>query len=292
MKIVVTGSLGNISKPLAQRLTQEGHAVTVISSKLDKQPDIEALGATAAIGSLEDADFLTATFSGADSVYVMIPPNFTEPNQVAYYRRLGSNYVHAIRQAGVKRVVGLSSWGAHLDRGTGPILGSHHVEGLLNELTDVTLTHLRPTSFYTNLYGFVGMIKGAGFIGANYGGDDKVAMVHPRDIADAAAEELTASAATGQHIRYVSSDECTCNEAARVLGAAIGKPDLAWVLFTDEQMQENLEKNGVPAPVATGVVELYASIHSGRLGEDYEQHKPVMGKVKLADFAKEFAAAF
>ncbi|WP_324677385.1 NAD(P)H-binding protein [Hymenobacter sp. GOD-10R] len=292
MKIVVTGSLGNVSKPLAQRLTQEGHAVTVISSKPDKQPDIEALGATAAIGSVEDADFLATAFAGADAVYVMIPPNFTEPDQVAYYRRLGNNYAHAIRQAGVKRVVGLSSWGAHLDRGTGPILGSHHVEGILNELPSVALTHLRPTSFYTNLYGFVGMIKGAGFIGANYGGDDKVAMVHPRDIADAAAEELTASAAPGQHIRYVSSDECTCNEAARALGAAIGKPDLAWVLFTDEQMQESLEKNGVPASVATGVVELYASIHNGRLGEDYEQHKPVMGKVKLADFAKEFAAAF
>ncbi|OUJ74206.1 NmrA family NAD(P)-binding protein [Hymenobacter crusticola] len=292
MKIVVTGSLGNISKPLVESLAQKGHAITVVSSKPEKQEAIEALGATAAIGSVEDAAFLTTAFSGADAVYLMIPPNFTEADQIAYYRRLGSNYVHAIRQTGVKRVVGLSSWGAHLDKGTGPILGSHHVEGLLNELTDVALTHLRPTSFYTNLYGFVSMIKGAGFIGANYGGDDKVAMVHPRDIADAAAEELTTAAATGQRIRYVSSDECTCNEAARALGAAIGKPDLAWVLFTDQQMQENLEKNGVPAPVATGVVELYASIHNGRLGEDYELHKPAMGKVKLADFAKEFAAAF
>jgi uncharacterized protein YbjT (DUF2867 family) len=292
MKIVVTGSLGNVSKPLTQELIEKGHAVTVISSKPDKQPAIEALGATAAIGSVEDAAFLASAFGRADAVYVMIPPNFTEPDQVAYYCRLGTTYAQAIEQAKVKRVVVLSSWGAHLDSGTGPILGSHHVEGILNELTDVSLTHLRPTSFYTNMYGFVDMIKNQGFIGANYGGDDKVAMVHPQDIAAAAAEELTAPATIGQHVRYVSSDECTCSEAARIFGAAIGKPDLSWITFTDEQMQQGMVQHGVPAAVAAGVVELYASIHSGKLGEDYELHKPIMGKVKLADFAKEFAAAF
>lgn len=292
MKIVVTGSLGNIGKPLAQELVEKGHTVTVISSKPEKQADIEDLGAKAAVGSVEDPDFLASAFVGADAVYLMIPPNLTEFDQVAYYSRLGRNYVHALQHAGVKQVVNLSSWGAHLDKGTGPILGSYHVEKILNEVPTIALTHLRPTSFYTNLYGFVGMIKAQGFIGANYGGDDKVSMVHPRDIAAAAAEELVTPTAAGHYIRYVASDECTCTEAAHVLGAAIGKPDLSWVTFTDQQMQENLEKNGLPAAVAAGVVELYASIHSGRLGEDYEQHKPVMGKVKLADFAQEFAAAF
>ena len=52
MKIIITGSLGHISKPLAQELVQKGHAVTVISSNPDKQKDIEAIGAIAAIGSV------------------------------------------------------------------------------------------------------------------------------------------------------------------------------------------------------------------------------------------------
>jgi uncharacterized protein YbjT (DUF2867 family) len=72
MKIVVTGSLGHISKPLTIELVEKGHQVTVISSKVEKQKDIEALGATSAIGTMEDVDFLTATFMGADSVYTMI----------------------------------------------------------------------------------------------------------------------------------------------------------------------------------------------------------------------------
>ncbi|MBC8041943.1 MAG: NAD(P)H-binding protein [Rhizobacter sp.] len=292
MKIIVTGSLGHISKPLTKELVQKGHQVTVISSNREKQKDIAALDATAAIGSLEDVDFLKRAFSGADAVYCMIPPNFGEPNQVAYYRRIGSNYARAIGQSGIKRVVHLSSYGAHLEKGTGFILGSHHVEGILNELSDIAITHLRPAYFYYNLYNFADMIKGAGFIGANYGGDDKMVMVHPNDIAAAASEELE-TPATGKQVRYVASDEHTCNEVASILGAAIGKPDLKWVTFTNEQMQEGMEKRGMPASLVANFVEMGTSTHSGAMREHYELHKPVaMGKVKTEDFAKEFAAAF
>ena len=292
MKIIVTGSLGNISKPLAATLVQQGHAVTVISSQPARQAAIEALGATAAIGSLDDAAFLAATFAGADAVYAMVPPSYREPDSRAYFQRIGRHYAQAIRQAGVGRVVQLSSWGAHLDHGTGGILGSHDVEEILAELPGFALTHLRPTSFYTNYYGFMGMIKAAGIMGANCGAAVRVALVHPRDIATAAAEELTRPAGPGRTVRYVASDERTPTEVAQVLGAAIGQPDLRWVAFSDEQMRQNLLQNGLPPSTAADVVDIYASMNSGALGEDYEQHKPPLGQVKLEDFAQEFAAAF
>src|SRR5919202_1837488 len=191
MNIIVTGSLGHIGKPLTQQLVNEGHTVTVISSRPDRQNDIEALGAIAAIGSLEDLPFLTSTFAGADAVFAMVPPNFAEPDQVIYYQRIASNYVQAIKSSTIKRVVHLSSYGAHLEKGTGFILGAHFAEETLNGLLSVKITHLRAGYFYYNLYNFVDMIKGAGFISANYGGDDKMVLVDPRDIAVAAAEELT-----------------------------------------------------------------------------------------------------
>ena len=88
MKIIVTGSLGNISKPLTQLLVDQGHEVTVVSSDPQKQAAIEALGATAAIGSIADVNFLTKTFIGADAVYGMIPLSFTEPDLGDYLRRM------------------------------------------------------------------------------------------------------------------------------------------------------------------------------------------------------------
>ena len=291
MNIVITGSLGHIGKPLTDELVGKGHAVTVISSKPQKQADIETAGATAAIGSVEDVAFLKATFTGADAVFCMIPPNFLESDQLTYYSRIGDYYAQAIQQAGVRRVVHLSSYGAHLEKGTGFIVGSYQVEKRLNTLPNVALTHIRPGYFYYNLFGFVGMIQAAGFMGANYGGEDKMVLVSPVDIAAAVADELT-TAQTDRPVRYVASDERTCSEVARVLGGAIGKPDLTWAVISSDQMQQGLEANGVPAPTASALVELGAATHSGILREDYDHYKPVLGQVKLEDFAPEFAAGF
>ena len=115
MNIIITGSLGNISKPLAIDLVHKGHAVTVISIKPDKKAAIEAIGATAAIGSMEDVDFLTTTFTGADAVYCMIPFSFAEEDQTGYMRRIANNYLEALKQADVKRVVALSGWAARFN---------------------------------------------------------------------------------------------------------------------------------------------------------------------------------
>ena len=57
-------------------------------------------------------------------------------------------------------------------------------------------------------------------------------------------------------------------------------------------MRDNLLQNGLPPSTAADIVTIYASMSSGALGEDYEQHKPALGKVNLEAFAKEFAAAF
>jgi uncharacterized protein YbjT (DUF2867 family) len=295
MKIIVTGSLGHISLPLTQELVQKGHAVTVISSSSEKQAAIEALGATAAIGSIEDVNFLIATFTGADAVYCMIPPkNYFDHNLdlTTYAHSMGNNYAQAIRQSGVKRVVNLSSIGAHLDKGSGLIIAYHYIEGILSNLPDVAITFMRPTAFNYNLYGYVPMIKSGGVIAANYGADDTIAWVSPIDIAAAIAEELE-TPLVGKKVRYVASEELTGNQTASILGAAIGKPDLKWILISSEQMQGGLEAAGMNPDIAAGLVEMYASLHSGELSADYERNKPaVMGKVKLADFAKEFAAAF
>ncbi|MET0637665.1 MAG: NAD(P)H-binding protein [Chitinophagaceae bacterium] len=292
MKFIITGSLGNTGRPLTTGLLEKGHLVTVISSRSERKKEIESLGADAAIGSLEDLDFLTATVAGADAVYLMFPPNFAVPDSSEYYRRVGENYANAIRHSGVKRAVHLSSYGAHLEKGTGFITGSHIVEQILNGLDNVAVTHLRAGYFYTNLFNFAEMIRTAGFIGSNYGGDDPLILVHPLDIAAAAAEEMLRTS-SGKDVRYVVSDERTADDVAMTIGAAIGKPDVQWVRFTDEQALESLLKNGLPPHVAANFVEMGAAIHSGILRGDYELHKPeTMGKIKLENFAIEFAAAF
>ncbi|HJP63626.1 MAG TPA: NAD(P)H-binding protein [Mucilaginibacter sp.] len=295
MKIIITGSLGHISKPLTEELVKKRHQVTVISSKPEKQKDIEALGAAAAIGSVEDISFLTTTFTGADAVYCMVPPNnYFDHNLdlMASYRQVAGNYAHAIRAAGVKRVVYLSSVGAHLSEGSGLILGHHAGEAIMNTLSDVAITFMRPVGFYYNLYSFVPVIKKDGIIAANYGADDMLVWVSPIDIAAAVAEELE-TPLTGKKIRYVVSDELTGHDTACILGTAIGKPDLKWILISNEEMLNGLKATGMNPGIAALMVEMLDSQHRGVLTENYYRNRPSeFGKVKLTDFAKEFANAF
>lgn len=293
MKFVVTGSLGNISKPLAEKLVAAGHDVTVVSSKAEKVAQIEALGAKAAIGSVEDVDFLTKTFTGADAVYTMVPPNFGSGNWKKYIAGIGENYAEAIHASGVKNVVSLSSMGAHMSEGCGPVSGLYFVEKELNALDKVNVRHLRPGFFYTNLLANAGMAKHMGIIGSNYGENAKLVLVHPSDIAEVAAEELQGLSFKGKSIRYIASDEKTTGEVADILGKAIGKPELPWVNFKDEDSIGGMLQAGLPEDVAKNYAEMGAAMRSGEMASDYLKNKPSeFGKTKLEAFAPVFAAVY
>ncbi|HKI47368.1 MAG TPA: NAD(P)H-binding protein [Balneolales bacterium] len=307
MNIVVTGSLGNVSQPLAEKLVRKGHNVTVISSNPRRQNAIENLGATAAIGKMEDADFLASSFTGADVVYCMIPLNLSVGEPHAYLRNIAQNYVKAIKRSGIKRMILLSGWVA------GVLDTYKELENMFNDLRDVSVTHIRPGYFYSNFYDSIGMIKGQGLMGAlmalrymglgvlltgkrgmllgNFGGDDPLILSAPSDIADAIVDEMT-HPRQGKNVRYVASDKMTCNEAATILGTAIGKPYLKWVRLTDKAMQQGLQQFGLSPKVAATIVEMQAPVHKGLMAMEFAKHDPFVGKVKMGDFVKEFAAIY
>jgi uncharacterized protein YbjT (DUF2867 family) len=292
MKITLTGSLGNISKPLAETLIAGGHQLTIISSNADKTAAIEALGATAAIGSVEDEAFLISAFSGADAIYTMVPPNYGAKDVRGFISGVGKKYAAAIIASGVKKVVNLSSIGAHLESGTGPIAGLHDIENIYAGLDNVVIKHLRPAYFYTNLLANVDMVKHAGILGSNYGAETPMVIVHPQDIAAAAAEELQ-NDSLESGIRYVASDETTSAALTSALGEAVGKPELPWIEFSDEEALKGMTEAGLPEPMAISYVEMGDSIRSQKIFEHYFANKPVLfGKVKVSDFAKEFAQAY
>ena len=228
MNIVLTGSIGHIGKPLTQELVQKGHSVTVISSSADRQKEIETLGAKAAIGTMEDAEFLTRTFKGADIVYLMetleATGGFFNPqiDVIGAISQIGQNYKQAVEQSGVKQVVHLSSIGAHMDKENGILIFHHNVENILKQLPeDVSIKFMRPVSFYTNMFSFMRTIKAQDAIIQNYGGDDKKPWVSPFDIAAVVAEEMETPFA-GRTIRYIASEEISANEIVLALGQALG----------------------------------------------------------------------
>jgi nucleoside-diphosphate-sugar epimerase len=131
-----------------------------------------------------------------------------------------------------------------------------------------------------------------GVMGNNYGSGIKLLMTHPRDIAAAAAQELQGSF-TGKSHRYVVSDEREISQIVKILGAAIGKPELPWVQFSDQETFAGMTSAGMSEAIARTYVEMGTAINSGLLFEDFNQHRPdVWGSTKLVDFVKEFAVVY
>lgn len=297
MKITLTGSLGNISKPLAQILISRGHSVTIISSNIERSQDIQAIGAKAAIGKMQDSEFLKTTFEGSDIVYLMEAHNlnvYFDPNLdiELEYNKIAHSYFQSVQQSGVNKIIHLSSIGAHTNEGIGLLSYHHDVENILKRLSyDVSIKFMRPAGFYNNMYGFLETIKTQGAIIQNYGGDQKEPWVSPLDIAEAIAEEIEIPF-SGRSVRYIASDEVSPNEIAKVIGNAIGKPNLKWFEVPDEILLEGMTSMGMNSATAKGVIEMNNSRIGGYLYEDYNRNRPILGKVKLIDFATDFASVF
>lgn len=281
MKITLTGSLGNIGKPLATQLISAGHTVTIISSDPEKSDTITAMGGIPAIGDLQDIAFLKTVFADADVVYTMIPPNFAVADYIAYSKAIGTAYA----QAGATRIVNLSSMGAHLSAGTGLTLGAYEVEKLLNKIPGVSIKHVRVPYIYTNLYGTISMILQMGIMGANYDEHTRLIMAHPADIAEGVAQAIQTPFVRGEEIRYIVSDDRTTAEVAAAIGAVIRQPDLRWVGFSDEQALQGMQQNGIPPAIAHLLVEVGEAVRKGIMWVPYGEKT---GSRRLETFAEEF----
>jgi uncharacterized protein YbjT (DUF2867 family) len=288
MKVVTTGSLGNVANLVVKKLISAGHNVTVITSKSDRTAAIEALGATAAVGSIGNADFLTETFKGSDAVFTMVPPSMGTTNMIENLANAGKAYVKAIQTADVKRVVMLSSVGADATEGNGPIQGVHRIEEAYKVLTQVNITVLRSGFFYTNFFRDIPLIQSKNVFGNNYKGEDRLLLTHPEDLSTAIAQELQIKG-NGYEIKYVISDISSGDKAATILGQAIGKPELVWSQVPDDVLRQGMTAAGLPSELIGLVVEMGQGVRTGIITQDFfESGQKVSGRIKLEQFAEEF----
>lgn len=283
---VLLGSNGNITSKVAALLLGQGTPVRVVGRNTGSLASVKAAGAEIAAGDIGDADFLAHAFAGATAAYTMIPTDYAAHDMAAEQDRLGNAITRAIAAAGLKRVVNLSSVGANLSSGTGPIAGLHRQERRLNELADVDVLHLRPGYFFENHLIAIEMIRTIGAYADMTAPDSPLPMVATGDIAQVVARELRTPSGKGKHVLHLRAPSLyTMKEATAVLGAAIGKPDLAYVQSDPEQGRAALMQQGFSANAAAQLVEMSAAFSTGRLDGEYDKGPAEITPTTLADFA-------
>ncbi|GAV29456.1 hypothetical protein PMKS-002956 [Pichia membranifaciens] len=291
MKAVLLGSKGNVTKPLTEILVSKGVDTTVITRSAENGKAIEADGAKAAVGSTEDVEFLTKTFQGANSVFVLIPANLFVPNTVKCMTSLCRKVCDAILSAGVPNVVYLSSVGA-----TNPKIGFHYQnEQILKEkLPNVpSVSLVAPTGFFTNFYHNIGTIKKDNAVYFNVERETVEWYVHPADIAQLCAD-LILNPPTGEKFKkiYVVSDCAKAADIEKMINDALNI-DVKWISVSDEAALQGAISIGLPKENAELLINLYSKTYQGEMLNDIKKHGSVTGTHKLADFFKaDFAAQF
>lgn len=287
---VLLGSNGQITSRIARQLLAAGQAVRVLGRSADRLAPLARLGAQVAAGDPADAAYLERAFAGATGVYTMIPPCYDAPRMRAEQDRIGVAIATALGRVRVSRVVNLSSIGAELAQGTGPIEGLHAQERRLDALDGPGLLHLRPGSFMQNLLAAVPVVQAAGIVAGMEAPDAPIPMVAAGDIATVATRELLAPRHTGVLLLHAPR-HVTMREAARVLGEAIGRPGLPYVQSDPAEAKAELRAHGFSADAADQLERLARWLSSAPL--ESTRVAPVeLQPTTLETFAREeFATA-
>jgi uncharacterized protein YbjT (DUF2867 family) len=286
---VLLGANGNITSRVAGALLDRHQPVRIVGRNPAALDALRRRGAQLAIGDARDAGFLAQAMAGATAAYVMIPPAYDAPDLRQSQTMFGTAIAAALAPSGVKRVVNLSSVGAHLSAGTGPIAGLHEQEQRLDALSGIDLLHLRPGYFMENHLHAAGTIAALGVYASLEAPDVPVPTIATRDIAEVVVRELLEPSARGA-LHLHTARQSSFREVASILGRAIGRADLPYVQAEPAQARAAMKQAGFSDDAADKMEEMARWLSS-------LPRPPLPGPVELTpttleQFAPQFKAAF
>lgn len=263
---VVTGATGHTGRIVAERLLDQKRKVCAIGRSKDRLQPLAVRGAEAIVADLSDPAALAKAFKGADAVYVMIPPNEKSQDPLGDSHRAAQAITGALQESGVKYAVQLSSVGADKDARTGPVVGLHRFEKMLDEIAGLNVLHLRPAYFMENTLGQAAAIAKMGYAVGLLRSDLKLPMIATKDIGNHAAELLLDLNFRGKQTHeLLGHADLTMSEVADTIGRVIGKPGLTYKQLPPQQVKPALEQMGLSAQSADVIIEMSDALNSGHM---------------------------
>lgn len=264
--IAILGATGNVGRKIADILIKKGEKVRLIARSGDKLRPLVGKRSEAMAGDAVDTEFLVQAFKDADAVFTLIPPNKMTGNYLEFSDRIGSSIARALEIARISHVVNLSSVGAELSSGTGPVVGLHHQEERLNRIPGLNVLHLRAACFMENLLMNTDRIRSKGVNADVITGNLQIPMIATRDIASFAAERLSKRDFTGSSVQYLlGKHDLSMNEATVTIGIKIGKPNLRYATLSYEDAERGLMAAGFSKDVSRLYSEMNKAFNDGRI---------------------------
>src|ERR1700720_4298815 len=259
---VILGASGNTGSMIANSLLLKGKKVRVMGRDAGRLQRFVGKGAEAFTADMSDTAALIEAFSGARAAYLMLPPAKSREDQ----ERDSDAIAKAVAESGLRYAVNLSSYGAQVPEGTGPVAGLHSLEQKLNAVGGLNVLHLRAAYYMENNLAAISAIQGMGIFGHALSPDLKLPMIATRDVGDYAAQRLLDLDFSGKQTRELLGErDLSMTEATAIIARGIGKPDLCYEQFPYDQVQQVLEQMGMTPKKAAVYIEMFKAINTGVL---------------------------
>jgi uncharacterized protein YbjT (DUF2867 family) len=259
---VILGASGNTGSIIANVLLSKGEKVRVVGRDVARLQPFVRKGAEAFAADMTDATALTRAFSDARAAYLMLPPLHSREEQ----ERQSDAIAKAVKGSGLRYVVHLSSYGAHVPQGTGPVTGLHSSEQKLNAISDLNVLHLRAAYFMENNLAAIDMIRGMGLFGHALLPNLKMPMIATRDAGDYAVQRLLDLDISGRETRELLGErDLSMTEVTAAIARGIVKPDLHYEQFSYDQVRQVLVQAGFSPKKAGVYIEMFEAINAGLL---------------------------
>jgi uncharacterized protein YbjT (DUF2867 family) len=263
---VVIGATGHTGNVVAEKLLAKREKVRVVGRDERRLERFKQRGADAFVGDVTDASAMARAFSGAEAAYVMIPPNISSPSVLGYQQRVSEALAAALENNGVRHAVVLSSFGADKADRTGPVVGLHTLEKRLDAIPGLNVLFIRAGYFMENILPQVNVIPSVGSMAGPVRSDLALPMIATRDIGAFAAEALSRRDFQGKQRReLLGARDVTNTQVAKVVGAAIGKPDLTYKQVPAAQLKPALTQMGMSPNMADLLLEMAEALNSGHM---------------------------
>lgn len=262
----ILGATGHTGGVIAETLLSKGQKVRVVGRDAKRLEQFAKKGAEPVVADVTGAAALEKAFSGAQAVYVLIPPNVSAADVLGYGRRVGDDIASAVEKSGVTHAVLLSSYGADKPDKTGPVVGLHYLEEKLNAIPRLNALYLRAGYFMENILPQAGVIRNIGSMAGPVRTDLPLPMIATRDIGAVAAEALLKLDFRGKSTRELQGQrDVTYSELAKIVGPAIGKPGLGYQQAPAAMLKPALIQMGMSANFVDLLLEMADALNSGHM---------------------------
>ncbi|MGC5628470.1 NAD(P)H-binding protein [Georgenia sp. Z1344] len=258
----VAGATGRVGGAAARRLLDEGEEVRVLVRRDADAERWRDAGADARVVDLADRAGLTDALRGAEAMFALLPFDLTADDLDAHADRLTASIAGAVEDAGVPRVVLLSSGGADLGAGTGPVDGLHRLEEALRGVS--VLTAMRSGHFQEKVTDVLEVARTEGVYPVLAPSADEPLPLGATADVGAVAAQLIREQGGASEVVDVLGPEVTEAEVAGHLGRALGR-ELHVVVVPEEAWAGTLAGAGFDAHVAESLAELYLADARGLL---------------------------